>query len=240
MALKRVLFAGHFVLMQQTRPTTSPLEEIQAAFDQLSKPLQNGTELMEFLSAHFSPAGAELIPLTSLNLTTNPTFLTAMNNSVNEEFVEQVILKWENLTRTFNETSICSECQSSFIPIQRPFVVAGGRFREAYYWDSYWILQGLLRTGGSFTQISRNQIENFLDNIERFGFVPNGGRKYYLNRSQPPMLSQMVRIYVEYTGDSSILTRALPLLIREHDFFEQNRSVSFTRGGDNKTYTLNQ
>lgn len=32
---------------------------------------------------------------------------------------------------------------------------AGGRFREPYYWDSFWILLGLLRTGGSFTQISR-------------------------------------------------------------------------------------
>lgn len=195
---------------------------------------------MNFLSAHFSPAGAELIPLTDANLTINATFLTTMNNPINEEFVQVVISKWEDLTRMWNETSVCAECQSSFIPIKRPFVVAGGRFREAYYWDSYWILQGLLRTGGSFTQISRNQIENFLDNVENFGFVPNGGRKYYLNRSQPPMLTQMVRIYVEYTGDTSILTRAVPLLIAEHDFFVQNRSVSFDLAGTNKTYTLNQ
>lgn len=170
----------------------------------------------------------------------NPTFLQYMNNSVNEEFVEEVISKWGNLTRVFNETSICPKCESSFIPIKRPFVVAGGRFREAYYWDSYWILQGLLRTGGSFTQISKNQIENFLDNVEHFGFVPNGGRKYYLNRSQPPMLPQMIRIYIEYTGDSSILTRALPLLMKEYEFFEQNRSVSFTIDKSNTTYTLNQ
>lgn len=195
---------------------------------------------MNFLTAHFSPAGAELVPLTGVNLTINATFLMSMNNPINKEFVEVVILKWENLTRMWNETSVCTECQSSFIPIKRPFVVAGGRFREAYYWDSYWILQGLLRTGGSFTQISRNQIENFLDNVENFGFVPNGGRKYYLNRSQPPMLTQMVRIYVEYTGDDSILTRAIPLLIKEHDFFVQNRSVSFNLGNTNKTYNLNQ
>ncbi|KAJ4414430.1 hypothetical protein N0V82_007937 [Gnomoniopsis sp. IMI 355080] len=223
-----------------SRPTTSPLEEVQAAFDQLSKPLQNGTELMNFLSAHFSPAGAELVPLTGANLTTNATFLTSMNNPINEEFVQVVMSKWENLTRVWNETSVCAECQSSFIPIKRPFVVAGGRFREAYYWDSYWILQGLLRTGGSFTQISRNQIENFLDNVENFGFVPNGGRKYYLNRSQPPMLTQMVKIYMEYAGDTSILTRALPLLMAEHDFFVQNRSVSFDLADTNKTYILNQ
>lgn len=228
------------LLIWLSRPTTSPLEEVQTAFDQLPKPIQNGTELIDFLSTHFSPAGAELIPLTDMNFTTNATFLTSMNNPVNEEFVETVMLKWENLTRIWNESSLCPECQSSFIPIKRPFVIAGGRFREAYYWDSYWILQGLLRTGGSFTQISRNQIENFLDNVELFGFVPNGGRKYYLNRSQPPMLPQMVRIYVEYTGDSSILTRALPLLMKEYDFFERNRSVSFSIDGTDETYTLNQ
>lgn len=195
---------------------------------------------MDFLSTHFSPAGAELMPLLGVNLTTNATFLESMNNDINKEFVEVVILKWENLTRVWNESSVCDECQSSFIPIKRPFVVAGGRFREAYYWDSYWILQGLLRTGGSFTQISRNQIENFLDNVENFGFVPNGGRKYYLNRSQPPLLTQMVRIYIEYTGDSSILDRALPLLMTEHTFFEQNRSVSFVLPGTAQTYRLTQ
>ena len=26
-----------------------------------------------------------------------------------------------------------------------------------------------------------------MDEIERFGFIPNGGRIYYLNRSQPPV-----------------------------------------------------
>ena len=28
--------------------------------------------------------------------------------------------------------------------MERPFVVPGGRFREMYYWDSYWTIQGLL------------------------------------------------------------------------------------------------
>ena len=32
-----------------------------------------------------------------------------------------------------------------------------------------------------------------MDEIERFGFIPNGGRIYYLNRSQPPLF-----IHVRY------------------------------------------
>lgn len=207
-----------------------------SAYDQLEKPLQNNTELSDFLTEYFTPAGSELLAIDPATLVTNATFLQNLNSSVNREFVQEIVDKWPELTRTYNASAGCDDCASSFIPVKRPFVIAGGRFREPYYWDSYWILQGLVRTGGSFLNISRNQVENFLDNIEEFGFVPNGARKYYLNRSQPPVLAQMVRVYVEHSGDISILDRALPLMIREHDFFQENRSVSVTVG-DN-TYTL--
>ncbi len=30
------------------------------------------------------------------------------------------------------------------IYVPHPFIIPGGRFREIYYWDSYWIVQGLL------------------------------------------------------------------------------------------------
>lgn len=209
---------------------------MQRAYDQLQKPLKNDSQLANFLSDYFAPAGTELIPFPTSNLTTDPNFLLDIRNPINREFVQQIVERWPNLTRTYNTSTMCESCESSFIPVERPFVIAGGRFREPYYWDSYWIIQGLLRTGGSFTNISKNQVENFLDHIETFGFVPNGARKYYLNRSQPPLLAQMVRLYIDYTGDTSILERALPLLIREHDFFQQNRSISVNSGG--KSYTL--
>lgn len=37
--------------------------------------------------------------------------------------------------------------QHSLLPLPQHFVVAGDRFREEYYWDSYWIVQGLLICG---------------------------------------------------------------------------------------------
>ncbi len=48
----------------------------------------------------------------------------------------------------------------------------------------------------------------------------------------------MVKIYVDYTNDTSILERALPLLIKEHDFWIQNRTIDITQDG--KTYSLAQ
>jgi alpha,alpha-trehalase len=100
-------------------------------------------------------------------------------------------------------------------------------------------MEGLLRTKGAFTNITKNMILNFLDLVEQIGFIPNGGRVYYLNRSQPPLLSQMVRNYIEHTNDTSILERAVPLLIKEHDFWINNRSVEVTTPAG-KTYKLQQ
>lgn len=160
-----------------------------------------------------------------------------VNSSNVADFVNRIINIWPDLTRSYVGSTNCDGCVDSFLDLQRTFVVAGGRFREPYYWDSFWIIEGLLRTKGSFTEIARNIIENFLDFVEQFGFVPNGARVYYLNRSQPPLLTQMVAAYVEYTNDTSILERALPLLEKEYEFWSTNRSVTVeTESG---SYTLN-
>ncbi|KAI5864967.1 glycoside hydrolase family 37 protein [Durotheca rogersii] len=215
-------------------PTKAPLDDVIAAFDKLTKPLNNGTELAEFLSAYFGEAGSELAAVPRDQLATDPVFLDKVEDNVIKQFVHKVIDIWPALTRTYVGAADCAGCVDSFIPVNRTFVVAGGRFREPYYWDSFWIVEGLLRTGGSFTEISRNIIENFLDFVDEFGFVPNGA--HYLNRSQPPLLTQMIKVYVDYTNDTSILERALPLLIKEHNFWIENRTVAITSG--EKTFNL--
>lgn len=217
-------------------PTKKPLDEVLAAFEKLEKPLSNNTALNDFLSEYFNPAGGELTHVPKDQLNADPKFLNKINDTVIKEFTEKVIAIWPELTRSFQESN-CSTCHNSFIPVSREFVVAGGRFREPYYWDTFWIIEGLLRSGGAFTKLAKNAIENFLDLVDEIGFVPNGARIYYLNRSQPPLLSQMLRIYVEYTNDTSLLPRAVPLLIKEHDWWVNNRSVEVITP-DGKNYTL--
>jgi hypothetical protein len=63
-------------------------------------------------------------------------------------------------------------------------------------------------------QTARGIILNFLDIIDQYGFMPNGGRIYYLNRSQPPVLTLMVYKYFMDTQDTTLLARALP--VRSH------------------------
>jgi alpha,alpha-trehalase len=42
--------------------------------------------------------------------------------------------------------------------------------------------------------------------------VPNGGRIYFLDRSQPPLLSEMVLAYFQATGDGKFVQEAFPVL----------------------------
>ncbi|GJP36524.1 hypothetical protein CLOM_g9575 [Closterium sp. NIES-68] len=72
-----------------------------------------------------------------------------------------------------------------------PVIVPGERFREMYYWDSYWVIRGLLVSGMLDSALAA--VRNLLHLARAHGHVPNGSRAYYLNRSQPPLLSHMVR-----------------------------------------------
>jgi neutral trehalase len=56
----------------------------------------------------------------------------------------------------------------------------GGRFREQYYWDSFWIVEGLIAS--ELSNIVNSTLQNFMDEIETIGFIPNGGRIYCMIR----------------------------------------------------------
>lgn len=74
-------------------------------------------------------------------------------------------------------------------------------------------------------QTARGMLENFLSVIDRFGFIPNGGRIYFIARSQPPLLSGMIKSYVESTHDLNFAIASIELLVREFDYFMTNKTV---------------
>uniref|UniRef100_A0A915HQV2 Trehalase n=1 Tax=Romanomermis culicivorax TaxID=13658 RepID=A0A915HQV2_ROMCU len=117
----------------------------------------------------------------------------------------------------------------SLLYVAHPFIVPGGRFREFYYWDSYWIMKGLLYS--EMYSTAKGIMRNFADLIQsgstRFGFVPNGGRVYYLLRSQPPLLTLMVYDFYLETGDIDFVCEMLPALIDEYTFWKSQRSTMF-------------
>ena len=104
----------------------------------------------------------------------------------------------------------------TLIPLPFPYIVPGGRFREIYYWDSYFTMLGL-REDRHF-ELIENMVDNFSYLIEKYGFIPNGNRTYYLSRSQPPFYSLMVSLLADIKGDT-IFTHYLKYMEKEYQFW---------------------
>jgi alpha,alpha-trehalase len=68
-------------------------------------------------------------------------------------------------------------------------------------------------------QSAASLVMNLCSMLDTYGFVPNGARSYYINRSQPPLLSAMVRDVWAATRSDELLRVTLPLLIREHAYW---------------------
>lgn len=119
---------------------------------------------------------------------------------------------WPVLTRRPDSL----DARSTLLPLPNSYVVPGGRFREVYYWDSYFTMLGLVESGR--TDLVANMLDNFAYLIRTVGHIPNGNRTYYLGRSQPPFFAAMVGLYARAT-DTTRALRYLDALEAEHAFW---------------------
>ena len=119
---------------------------------------------------------------------------------------------WSELTRSAQKAGQ----YDSLLPIPKPYVVPGGRFREVYYWDSYFTMLGLAESG--HWSLIKNMLDNFAWELDQYGLIPNGNRSYYLSRSQPPFFSLMVSLYAKHQGDQ-VYVDYLGQLQTEYDYW---------------------
>ncbi|HEX6896796.1 MAG TPA: trehalase family glycosidase [Bryobacteraceae bacterium] len=101
--------------------------------------------------------------------------------------------------------------------LPRPYVVPGGRFNEMYGWDSFFIQMGLLRDGD--VQLAKDMADNCLYEIRAYGKILNANRTYYLTRSHPPVLTEMLLAVYERTRDLHWLEDALPQLEKYYGYW---------------------
>ena len=123
---------------------------------------------------------------------------------------QHIEMLWNELTRQPDEAA------GSLIPLPFSYIVPGGRFREIYYWDSYFTMLGLQVSMQS--DMIQNMVDNFSYLIDHIGFIPNGNRTYYTGRSQPPFYACMVKLLSEEKGES-IPVKYLPQLEKEYNFW---------------------
>ncbi len=105
---------------------------------------------------------------------------------------------------------------SSLLPLPYSYIVPGGRFREIYYWDSYFTMLGLQESGEY--EIMENMIKNFAFMLDKYGHIPNGNRTYYLSRSQPPYFSMMLDLLAEQQGNK-VYAVYQNAMLKEYDYY---------------------
>lgn len=219
-------------------------EVINSAFLTINS--SNKAELTNFLETYFDDPGSDLDEYIPIDLQEYPPFLDSISNPILRQWGYELNQLWKVLGRSVNVSVTENPQRHSFLPRNYPMIVPGGRFRESYYWDSWWIVRGLLVCDMITT--ASDVINNLLDDVENFGFIPNGGRIYYLDRSQPPLLSEMIRSYIDKVGDQSenglaMLMKAFPLLEIEYDWWmseEGGHVVSIYSEKDGMSYELNR
>ncbi|WP_244139414.1 alpha,alpha-trehalase TreF [Mucilaginibacter ginkgonis] len=106
--------------------------------------------------------------------------------------------------------------EGSRINLPYRYIVPGGRFRESYYWDTYFTMQGLEESGR--WDVIENMVKNFAYVIDTYGHIPNGMRTYYISRSQPPFFALMVELLAKHKGNKTI-TKYLPELLKEYKYW---------------------
>ncbi|KAK9502158.1 hypothetical protein O3M35_012745 [Rhynocoris fuscipes] len=214
-----------------------PPKQIIQLFDQLMNKTDNNPSreiLMNFVSENFEAPGSEFDEWSPSDWHESPAFLDQINDRALRKWAEDLHAIWKSLGRQMKKDVLVNSSLYSIIPVDHPVIVPGGRFREFYYWDSYWIVKGLLLS--EMTHTVRGMLLNFLSIVDRFGFIPNGGRVYYLQRSQPPLLIPMVNDYLEFTNDLGFIKDNIHLLEKEFQFWMTRHIVEIKK--NDKIYKL--
>ncbi len=119
------------------------------------------------------------------------------NVAVAREYIENY---WQRVTRFHPKDD------ESLLGLPHPYLVPAYiektefDFNEMYYWDSYFMVQGML------DEEHKDLVIGILDNLiylfKRFRIIPNASRTYLMGRSQPPFLTSFIfDVYTAYKMD---------------------------------------
>ncbi|KAJ3397016.1 hypothetical protein HDU92_001029 [Lobulomyces angularis] len=233
------------------KPLKTDEETVLKNFEELKSRTNNNitqSDLVLFLEENFKQCGHDFVDAELLDFRKNITLFNKIKNKMRNTdgkyekvlYLSEVLHNsWAGLSRKFenefNKDDILNyeHNNSSSIYVDHHFIIPGGRFRETYYWDTLFIIEGLLVS--ELYDTVKGMLLNFLSVIDTYGFFPNGLRIYYLNRSQPPVLCLMFEKYFEKKGyeteeDIALLKKALPILEKEYNWWMKNRSHEVKKG----------
>lgn len=167
-------------------------------------------KLKDFVAQHFTPPP--------------PLPVTQVDKSA--DMLTHLKAHWPVLVRTSSESNAGD--YSTILPLPHPYVVPGGRFREMFYWDSYFSMLGLMQSDQDALVLG--MIDNFAHLIAHYSYIPNGNRSYFLNRSQPPFFAAMLQLYAKKHGTAAVIGY-LPALEQEYAFWMDGHTLTTPPSG---------
>lgn len=194
--------------------------EVQMAhFYPDSKTFADGTsllplnQLLELYEIEKGKKGFDLKTFVSRNFEIPHPFEADFVSDRTKSIFTHIVDLWDQLTRSPDHI----KANSSLIPLPEEYIIPGGRFREIYYWDSYFTIKGLQL---SHPELAEKMVDNFAYLIDTYGFIPNGNRHYYLSRSQPPFFALMVQEIAASEPEKAL--KYLPALEKEYAYWMQD------------------
>ncbi|THU74325.1 hypothetical protein C4D60_Mb04t32170 [Musa balbisiana] len=161
-------------------PLKRNLSEVEAAFAALPNVagVVPARELERFVDEYFGTAGSDLVQAEPADFVAEPEgFLPKVKHPKVRAWALEVHALWKNLSRREADDVKERPELHTLLSLPGSVIVPGSRFREVYYWDSYWTI------------------------------------------SQPPLLSSMILEIYKKTHDLELVKQSLPLLVKEHKFW---------------------
>jgi len=124
---------------------------------------------------------------------------------------------WKNLEKFHPKDD------ETWIGLPKPYLVpsyderASFDYDELYYWDSYFMVQGMLYSHEN-PQLVKGILEDLLSMFTRFKIIPNGSRTFLMGRSQPPYLTSFIMdVYHAYGMDKAWLKDTMAIAKQEYE-----------------------
>ncbi|CAD8089254.1 unnamed protein product [Paramecium primaurelia] len=189
--------------------------------------IKNKEQVTTFVADNFNEAGSDLESIIPSDYKEKPDYVDNLKVQELKDWSLEINKIWLELCKQFKKDI---EEFSSILYVPNPFFVPGGRFREFYYWDTMWVIDGLI-ISKMFDSAIKMQ-ENFIYIINKLGYIPNGARIYYKGRTQPPVLAQITyNIYQGLIKDGQqerakqFILKSFEAIEKEFQYFYEHRSI---------------
>jgi len=145
-------------------PLRKPVGEFLQAFNDLKSEIsedptavteEEREHLLSFIAKWFHPVGSDTESAPCRQLEMEGDDFHMKNDVTFDTFKEYLLNCWPKFCRQSSDIGRKDPPVSSLVPAPNRFIIPGERFRESYYWDSFWIILGLLEIDADHVDIAK-------------------------------------------------------------------------------------